>query len=297
MTSSKFKTIFLSLFEYYTPKIVLIKNRKVGVLNRFVQLAIISYIIGVDFCKAPFVADLYSMKGTCLLNFKSVCTIVQKQEYLFIMLPYPSQLLLKNLFSQNLFCCGSLLYERNMPARFQSDSMSKYFSCNTISVSLGTFDFSLNSLRKRYAIIYNKGYQDFSPIESSVTTKVKGVVFTNYSKNEFNDLVPDVDVYRRIWDTADYVVPPSENNAFFVVTNIVITSNQTQGKCPEDITVPGAKCKSDIDCLQGLPLITGNGVLTGNCVTSDVNSTVKVCEIRGWCPVERDVNPLYATLV
>lgn len=43
---SKSKEIFLSIFEYYTPKIVLIKNRKVGVLNRIVQLAIISYIIG-----------------------------------------------------------------------------------------------------------------------------------------------------------------------------------------------------------------------------------------------------------
>lgn len=189
MTSSKFNQLLFSLFEYYTPKIVLIKNRKVGVLNRLVQLAIISYIIG-------------------------------------------------------------------------------------------------------FAIIYNKGYQDFSPIESSVTTKVKGVIFTNYSKNEFNDLIPDTEVYRRIWDTADYVVPPSENNAFFVVTNIVITSNQTQGECPEDVTVPGALCKSDIDCHQGLPLITGNGVLTGKCVTSDMNSTLKACQIYGWCPVERDVNPL-----
>ncbi|GIY32563.1 p2X purinoceptor 4 [Caerostris darwini] len=176
-------------FEYYTPKIVLIKNIKVGILNRFVQLAIICYIIG-------------------------------------------------------------------------------------------------------YAIIYNKGYQDFSPIESSVTTKVKGVVYTNFSKNEFNDMIPDPEIYRRIWDTADYIVPPSENNAFFVVTNIVITSNQRQGRCAEDPTVPGAKCISDIDCQQGSPLVTGNGVLTGKCILSDVNSTLKVCEIYGWCPVERDVNPL-----
>ncbi|KAF8791792.1 P2X purinoceptor 4-like isoform X1 [Argiope bruennichi] len=187
MTSSKFNTFFLGLFEYYTPKIVLIKNIKVGILNRFVQLAIISYIIG-------------------------------------------------------------------------------------------------------YAIIYNKGYQDFSTIESSVTSKVKGIAYTNYSESEFNDLIPNIDVYRRIWDTADYIVPPSENNAFFVITNIVITANQTQGQCPEDPEV--SKCSSDRNCIPGTSIITGNGVYTGKCVTSDQNSTLKVCEIYGWCPVERDINPL-----
>lgn len=35
------------------------------------------------------------------------------------------------------------------------------------------------------------------------------------------------------------------------------------------------------------------GILTGNCIQSDVNATVKVCEIKGWCPTERDINPLY----
>lgn len=61
----------------------------------------------------------------------------------------------------------------------------------------------------RYAIIWNRGYQDFSTIESSVTTKVKGVVYTNFSKSEFDPLIPDPSLYRRIWDTADYIVPPS----------------------------------------------------------------------------------------
>lgn len=66
----------------------------------------------------------------------------------------------------------------------------------------------------RFAIIYNKGYQDFSTIESSVTTKVKGVVYTNFSQSDFNDLIPNTEVYRRIWDTADYVVPSSVNILF-----------------------------------------------------------------------------------
>ena len=37
----------------------------------------------------------------------------------------------------------------------------------------------------------------------------------------------------KVWDEADYVVPPAENGAFFVTTNVVITPNQTWGECPE----------------------------------------------------------------
>ena len=33
-------------------------------------------------------------------------------------------------------------------------------------------------------------------------------------------------LYERVWDEADYVVPPAENGAFFVTTNVVITPNQ-----------------------------------------------------------------------
>ena len=40
-------------------------------------------------------------------------------------------------------------------------------------------------------------------------------------------------MYERVWDEADYVVPPAENGAFFVTTNVVITPNQTRGICPE----------------------------------------------------------------
>jgi ATP P2X receptor len=37
----------------------------------------------------------------------------------------------------------------------------------------------------------------------------------------------------RVWDEADYVVPPAENGAFFVTTNFIVTPNQTWGSCPE----------------------------------------------------------------
>ena len=32
-------------------------------------------------------------------------------------------------------------------------------------------------------------------------------------------------MYERVWDEADYVVPPAENGAFFVMTNVVSVSN------------------------------------------------------------------------
>lgn len=42
------------LFEYDTPKFVHIKSKKVGVLNRLVQLGIVGYIIGYVDCISYF---------------------------------------------------------------------------------------------------------------------------------------------------------------------------------------------------------------------------------------------------
>ena len=54
-------------------------------------------------------------------------------------------------------------------------------------------------LHFRYAIIYQKGYQDFDTVRGAVTTKVKGIAET---KNLFSSNSS------RIWDVNDYVVPP-----------------------------------------------------------------------------------------
>lgn len=82
-------------------------------------------------------------------------------------------------------------------------------------------------------MVYNKGYQDTCFVESSVVTKVKGVAYTNFSDHELN--VSNPAWYQRVWDQSDYVFPPSanENGGFFIMTNIIITPNQTRGKCPE----------------------------------------------------------------
>ncbi|XP_069135018.1 P2X purinoceptor 4-like isoform X1 [Argopecten irradians] len=172
MAQNVFRSAISIFFEYDTPKIVHIKSKKVGVINRFLQLVIIGYIIG-------------------------------------------------------------------------------------------------------FAIIFKKGYQKFDTIQSAVTTKVKGVAFLNGSE------VPNLE--DSLWDVADYVVPPQENNAFFVITNLIVTPNQTQGICPEDKGVQGASCTSDATCapMIGKSLPSGNGVLTGTC-----NTTTNTCDIRAWCPVE-----------
>lgn len=123
-----------------------------------------------------------------------------------------------------------------------------------------------------YAIIYKKGYQDFDNVQSVVTTKVKGIVMVNTTAH------PDI---QPIWDVADYIVPPQENNAFFVITNLIVTPNQSIGTCPEDSTIHGSNCTVDKDCPAGTSLPVGNGVLTGKC-----DLDVKRCEIHAWCPVE-----------
>ena len=56
---------------------------------------------------------------------------------------------------------------------------------------------------------------------------ILGVAFTNTSA--YN--IPEI--YQRIWDTSDLIVPPSENDAFFITTNVVITPTQTRGVCGE----------------------------------------------------------------
>uniref|UniRef100_A0A8C6EJI6 ATP receptor n=1 Tax=Microcebus murinus TaxID=30608 RepID=A0A8C6EJI6_MICMU len=161
------------LFEYDTPRIVLIRSRKVGLMNRAVQLLILAYVIG-------------------------------------------------------------------------------------------------------WVFVWEKGYQEMDSVVSSVTTKVKGVAMTNTSKLGF-----------RIWDVADYVIPPQEENSLFIMTNMILTMNQTQGTCPE-IPDKTTVCTSDANCTAGSAGTHSNGVSTGRCVPFD--GSVKTCEVAAWCPVEDDTH-------
>ncbi|XP_060607167.1 P2X purinoceptor 4-like isoform X2 [Ruditapes philippinarum] len=122
-----------------------------------------------------------------------------------------------------------------------------------------------------FAIIFKKGYQEFDNVQGAITTKVKGVA----------------DYDGKIWDVADYIVPPQENNAFFVITNLIITPDQKNGTCEEDIRIPGANCTSSPDvCKKGEPLLAGDGFMTGVCLNSSRDPGMKSCEVQAWCPTE-----------
>ncbi len=72
-------------------------------------------------------------------------------------------------------------------------------------------------------IIYDKGYQVNDDVMSSAVTKTKGLLLENSSSP---DGIP------MIFDAADIVKPPLENNAFFVTTHQIVTYRQKPGRCP-----------------------------------------------------------------
>ncbi|CAF3914195.1 unnamed protein product [Rotaria sp. Silwood2] len=150
-----------------------------------------------------------------------------------------------------------------------------------------------------YLLIYEKGYQKQSTtITSSVTLKVKGIGYVLTSENQ-----------TMIIDGADYIIPPSENNAIFIKTNFIQT-DQTRSKCAENIKLAEAICKNDSDCFNKPFTPNMNGRWTGRCLLSSkkdvVNETTNItktetgfCEYAGWCPPEDDLSstmPVQETL-
>uniref|UniRef100_A0A8C0MRR9 P2X purinoceptor n=1 Tax=Canis lupus familiaris TaxID=9615 RepID=A0A8C0MRR9_CANLF len=135
-----------------------------------------------------------------------------------------------------------------------------------------------------WVFLVKKGYQDTdTSLQSSIVTKVKGVTFTNTTE-----------LGERLWDVADYVIPPQGENVFFVITNLIVTPNQRQETCAESESIPDAWCYTDSDCPPGEPVVAGNGVKTGRCLRVG-NMQRGTCEIFAWCPVEsksRPVKPL-----
>ncbi|XP_055339335.1 P2X purinoceptor 4-like [Paramacrobiotus metropolitanus] len=127
-----------------------------------------------------------------------------------------------------------------------------------------------------YVFIWSKGYQEVDHVESSVVTKVKGLIRT----------APPYPLNTHIWDSIDFVIPPQENNAFFIATNLIAAPDQVQADCPEDgnVNSPNVRCRVDAECPAGTAVINGNGFRTGRCS----NGT---CEISAWCPTEQDILP------
>ncbi|XP_076020775.1 P2X purinoceptor 4b [Genypterus blacodes] len=127
-----------------------------------------------------------------------------------------------------------------------------------------------------YVCIVQKAYQELDSVISTVTTKVKGFTFTNTSELD-----------QHFWDVADYVIPPQGDHYFFVLTNLIVTPNQTQSRCPEHSN-PSTICSSDSDCMEGRSDPRGSGIQTGLCVNH--SDAVRTCEVLSWCPLEDDTN-------
>ncbi|KTF76714.1 hypothetical protein cypCar_00010417 [Cyprinus carpio] len=117
-------------------------------------------------------------------------------------------------------------------------------------------------------MLWNKEYQEYDLVVSSVTTKVKGVAKVT---------IPDIGEV--VWDVVDYSGPYQGRNSFFVATNVIVTKNQKQGKCPE-VLPHGKLCRTDKDCEKGFSDQRSHGVQTGACVKLDVLK--KTCEITAW---------------
>lgn len=68
-------------------------------------------------------------------------------------------------------------------------------------------------------IIYKKGYQVSSSIESAVVTKIKGTTRLNLTKDHplynpaFNE--SKLSLYNRVWDGQDIIYPPKVGDRYF----------------------------------------------------------------------------------
>uniref|UniRef100_A0A672S432 P2X purinoceptor n=1 Tax=Sinocyclocheilus grahami TaxID=75366 RepID=A0A672S432_SINGR len=153
------------------------------------------------------------------------------------------------------------------------------------SVRLGSLKWTLNGVILLFICImmlWNKEYQEYDLVVSSVTTKVKGVAKVT---------IPDIGEV--VWDVVDISGPYQGRNSFFVATNVIVTKNQKQGNCPE-VLPHGKLCRTDKDCEKGFSDQHSHGVQTGACVKLDVLK--KTCDVTAWCPIENKRNPRSALL-
>uniref|UniRef100_A0A8C6SL95 P2X purinoceptor n=1 Tax=Neogobius melanostomus TaxID=47308 RepID=A0A8C6SL95_9GOBI len=148
------------------------------------------------------------------------------------------------------------------------------------SLRLGSLKWALNGTILAFIcvmLIWNRRYQQLELVVSSVTAKVKGVSEVS---------LPGQGGF--VWDTVDLSPSSQDRNSFFVVTNLMVTRGQRQGRCAE-VPFRGRECRSNKDCERGLWETQSHGIQTGSCVKFDVLK--KTCEVSAWCPVEAKNRP------
>ncbi|XP_063764015.1 P2X purinoceptor 5-like isoform X2 [Eleginops maclovinus] len=149
-----------------------------------------------------------------------------------------------------------------------------------VGVLYRLFQLSIIGYLIGWVFVSKKSYQETdTAVQSSVTTKLKGVSVTNTSESG-----------RLVWGPEDYVIPPQGEAVLFVVTNFLETPNQKLGYCAESPKVLDGHCRDDEDCEEEKMVIAGNGIKSGRCLRKDENST-GTCEIYGWCPIEGKFKP------
>uniref|UniRef100_A0A3B1JZT1 Purinergic receptor P2X, ligand-gated ion channel, 3b n=1 Tax=Astyanax mexicanus TaxID=7994 RepID=A0A3B1JZT1_ASTMX len=98
-----------------------------------------------------------------------------------------------------------------------------------------------------WVFLYEKAYQERdTAIESSVMTKVRG-----FGEHQ-----------HKIMDVADYVTPTHGGSEFCIITKLITTEKQVQGKCPEVSLIPlyyEFKCEHNDNCtkLMSRPALNG----------------------------------------
>lgn len=86
---------------------------------------------------------------------------------------------------------------------------------------------------RSYQMDLRRIYQKTCDAKGIVVLKVKGVFSTEgYTDEEL--ATPNPQLYRRLWDTEDILRCSGDD--FFITTNLIITSNQTRGRCSQVIS-------------------------------------------------------------
>ncbi|CAF0749307.1 unnamed protein product [Rotaria sordida] len=170
------------------------------------------------------------------------------------------------------------VYEYETPKIVTIHSISIALMCRLIQILILIYGIV-------YLMIHKKGYQETNTsIISSITLKVKGIGYNQTGPNQ-----------TLVIDGADYIVPPQENNALFLMTNFIRT-DQEHRRCAESPDEKESACVNDSECQSNIDFQKANGKWTGRCVInkkSEKNNSQPVigrCELEGWCPVENDRN-------